>query len=305
VRDGPRLVRYKMSQGYGDSGEDVLSPHTEHCSIPNGAGAKRMDRFFRWVRRNEALGWAGVIVGLIPLIASAQFVGTAVGYSLLGGGGLVVGGTTTAILMARGRKYAFQCYECVQEYTMSGTRGERAHFHENVLLKALYPLSSFPFAFSRADGDLKNQTIRYRNLGKRGRAAAQEIAFHTLGREQLSSVRYKPSGTILHIHPPAPLRKGDVVEIQRDLDATGTFNDDEEFVEKIVMYPTKQLQFKLSFREGAVLRESWGTKFEGDLPVEAGFTPLDAKAEEGNTVVRWPLKGAKPSERYRVFWSWA
>lgn len=267
----------------------------------------RMNSFMRWLGKHEGLAWAGLLLGIAQLFASPQFGLTSVpGITLLVMGGIMVGGIGGSMIAVQRRKHNVDCSEYVQTYEFSGKRGSICQLTTEALLQAKTRIESFVHSKNRTSGRLEHLSTTFRNLGPDGRGNPNPPSFFVLGHANLfETADPAGDGATLMIVPPAPLRKGDFVEVVRRVRGVDCFAGADEFVEKVALFPIKKLGFKLVFHDGLRVTNCSGTKYESGVPVEEGFHPLTPTADSGTTHINWEIDHVRPSESYRVSWRWS
>lgn len=158
-------------------------------------------------------------------------------------GGLLAGGLITVLAIGKRRKYGVEGIECHTKFEFSGDRGASTTNTETLLLKARTGLPSFKYCLSNPDGDLASRTIKYRNLGKGGsRDDPVAPGFFTLGNQHIFEYMDSALGNLITIHPPAPIQKGEIIEIISIETATDCFGLDNEYVGKTIIFPIKKLR---------------------------------------------------------------
>lgn len=247
----------------------------------------------RWLKDNEGLGWAGVVIGSLGLLASPIFGwATPVGIAVLVAGGVLLGVLLWAYV-TRPTKYNLVCLKCETTYLVSGVRGASTSRRENCLFQANASMDTFVYAMKRRSGNTLTQTIKYRNL-REGKG------WYILPKERIFPVSAPGGYTSYTIQPPAPIKKGDKIEICDEITIDKTFEADHESVAKTLLYPTKSLQIRLEF-ENCSVGNCMGTRFV--------VTPFDGEklelVSEGNkSVLSWNKDNCESQETYRVSWTW-
>jgi len=262
-----------------------------------------MKALLQWTKRHEGLSWAGLILGIGGILGSPRFgLETAPGLALIGMGGLLVGAIGGAKLAIRRRKRNVVCHECEQVYEFRGRRGQDCRITITMLLEAKAPIESFVHSKVRATGNRDRHSVRFRNLGPRGRDNPNPPAYYELGRGQLFETG-DPSGEYtLVVFLPAQIEKGDRFEVLQVVRAKDCFEQEDEFVGKTVIFEIKKLRFSLRFLEGLGVGNCAATSFETEVPV--GHWPLTPTTSEGITELHWEVPDALPGEFHRVAWRW-
>lgn len=261
-----------------------------------------MERVIRWIGRHEGVGWAGLLLGLIQLLASPQVGWTSLpGAVLLIVGGALAGLAGGGLLAARRAKHIVECRECTQACDFTGPRGKVTKVTSQLLFRARENAESFVYCKEQAAGHIQRIGVTFRNLGG-DRDAAKKPEFFTLTHEHLFETAVGSEGSTLSIHPPVPLRKREYFEVVEEETITDSFGNDDEFIEKRALYPIKKLQFRLVFCDGLQITNSLGRWYEGHVPV--GSEALQPVAEGGKMVVNWLVQDVRAGESYRVSWRW-
>lgn len=255
-------------------------------------------RLGQWLRKHEVANWLGVALGLISIALTPVFGWvTPVGIILLVSGGLLVGVLLTSYLMAPPR-HQLKCISCVTTHMLSGLRGAHAIRTEVMRFKAQADLTAFIYAITKRAGSVQNEIIRFRNLGPAGGTSA---AWFGLGKNHLLVASSPDGASTYTVQPPMPIKKGDIFEVSTELTTAGSYNNDDEYVGKNLIYPTQRLSLIVDF-DGCGVTNCMGTKFE--LRLISG-SPLAPTADGVKSKVEWTLENCKAGQSYRIEWKWA
>jgi hypothetical protein len=262
-----------------------------------------MDSFLRWLGRHEGIGWAALLLGTAEAMA-AFGIESAPRIALLVMGGVLIGGMGASMIVLQHRKHRVECLECTQSYHLHGKRGHNCQFTVAMLIRAKAPLESFVHSKVIAPGNIEHDSTTFCNLGPEGRRNPKPPSAFVLGREHMFATTHSGDGTTLRIVPPAPLKKGDQVEVVRKLHGTGCFSSEDEFVEKLVLFPTRKLRFELTFANGLRVANCWAARYDAGIPMEEGFETLTPVATPSGTTLSWEVSHVQPNQAYRVGWRW-
>ena len=247
----------------------------------------------RWLKENEGLGWAGLVIGILGLLASPVFgLTSAVGTTIAFVGGAVIAIIAIAFF-TRPSEFTLVCLSCTTTYFVSGVRGESTSRREMCLFQANAPMDTFVYAMKRRTGATVSETLKYRNL-------REGEGWYLLPKERIFPVS-APGGYMSYtIQPPTPIKKGDKIEVWDELALNKTFEGDHESVGKTLLYPTKLLKIRLEF-DGCSVENCMGTRF-AVTPLDG--QPLESEVEGKRTVLSWTRVKCKSQESYRVSWTW-
>lgn len=264
-----------------------------------------MNPFLRWLGQHEGLGWAGLIVGVAGILA-VPGVGleSMAGAALLGTGSIFIGGVLGSWIVVRRRRHAVECLESVQAYEMHDARGKSCRNVTTDTFRARNDLTSFVHSRTIASGQMHHVASLLRTLGHDLKKGQMTVRPFQLSAHHLHEVKELNSGVTVMVVPPAPVRKGEHLEIVRTFDCANCFASDDEYIEKEVLYPIKDLKFHVVFQNGLKVTNCAGTKYQGGVPVEEGFTTVEPTAHGNDIHLNWNVGAAEPGESYRISWRW-
>lgn len=260
-----------------------------------------LDRLAVAVDEHQILAWVGLAIAVATLVASGRAdLGFVRGLALLGSGAF--GGALVLNFIGR-RRHPIRCTQCIDAYRIEGAHGERTKARELTRFQALSRMDFINYAIWSRDGEVTNETFRYRNLGRNGRT--KNVPFRDLDERHL--ILGRPSQVqaderTLRIVPPAPIKRKDHLEIEWLEDISGGFPADVEIVSKRVLFPVDELTFDLKF-VGGNIDNVHGIVYVNDL--EEHYVPLVATRVSGDVLsVRWECQSADRGERYVLSWRW-
>lgn len=239
----------------------------------------------------------------VAMAAASPFVGWDVegGLALGTGGGLLTGGLAVGILggwLSRLRaKWPVEAMKCIKEYNFNGKRGRITIQVEEMQMKARVSTDSFTYSNYRHDGRVTEDTIEFKREGQE--------QFMRLNESHKFITKDKVLGDVIRLYPPGGLKRGDKFRVKRRTTTELCFEDDNEYLEKRVLFPIKEIRFNLTFDRECFISVPIGTNFVSGLPVpHRYYDPLELRQLGNNMIVEWIVQKAKPGEYYRIVWRW-
>lgn len=258
----------------------------------------------RFIARHDGLSWAGLALGVAQVGAVPVFgIKSVAGIVLLVLGSLFVGAFIGARIALGARTSNVRALELINRYTMSGIRGASCKCTSNLLLKVrAASVDSFVHSKRHASGTIEQITVKYRNLGPDGTKNEAPPPFIVLTRGQVIELPDASGETTLLLRPPAPAKKHDVMEVFTEERAENCFPQDDEHVEKEVLYPTDSLCFVVDLPEETPVENCIALRLAFGMPAE--WESVQPVAIDGVIRLQWKAPDAQPGESYRLSWRW-
>lgn len=258
----------------------------------------------RWLAKHEGLAWLGLLLGVAQIVVSPKLgLDSFAGVVVLAVGCLLVGAIGGSRIVLARRRDVVTAIEFEHRYLMTGPRGDTCVCETTLLFKSKERvLESFVHSKRRYSAPVDRKKTQYRNLGPDGRKNKRPPPFIELGNGNVIEIPDASGEVTLVIRPPAPVKKGDVVEIVVRDDVENCFSADTEHIEKEVLFPIALLKLAIRARNSEAFKNCFATKSELGLPAELHVLQ---PVTEGNEVrLEWEVEHAKPGESYRVSWEW-
>lgn len=258
-----------------------------------------LDHSIEIVESNQFLSWLGLLLALggsgwTAFAHSEQWAALLLAIALAIGGLLGWG-------IKRSRS-PVRCLSCVEEYTLSGVRGQNATSRSTMKFVFKKPLDGFTSGIKRSTGGVTNEHYFYRCLGRYGKD--KNAAQREFGAGNLAVSPQIVEGHKVYIRLPSPARVNDYYEVVRVYSLTDSFPADNEEAGKFILHPTKSLKIKIKFNN-CVPQNVLGYASKDYLPVPGSHAALDVHPDgDGGNIVEWDIENAEPGQRYTVQWVW-
>ncbi|HVT57375.1 MAG TPA: hypothetical protein VHR45_03160 [Thermoanaerobaculia bacterium] len=168
---------------------------------------------------------------------------------------------------------------------------------ETMILRAKTDLNSFTYISGKNLGSSSCHSVRYRNLGPHKDKSGE---FYTLGDGLLLWTETSEGSSAL-IRPPAMIKKGDFVEIEKTSIRVNAFPADEEFIGKNAIFPIQDLSMRSEFQDAKV-KNCAGRITAGFVAEEfQALAPTDTAV---GCALEFCARNLRPGRRVLVTWHW-